>query len=133
MSWRTLAMALTVAVGVSAAAVAGEEAVTLTGKVVCAKCTLKKADAKECHNVLVVQEHGHDVEYYITKNKVDEKFGEVCTGVQKVIAVGTVEEKEERRWLTASKIEKTIGSASNGATTPIVNVTRSIGSRRRTT
>ena len=107
-SWMRLALAVTAAIGLAGLAVAGEE-VTLTGKVVCAKCTLKKADAKECQNVLIVtdEKHGHDVEYYVAKNKVDEKFGEVCTGVQKVIATGTVEEKEERRWLTASKLEKT--------------------------
>jgi hypothetical protein len=107
-SWTKLALAVTVALGLAGVAVAGEQ-VTLTGKVVCAKCTLKKADAKECQNVLLVsdEKHGHEVEYYIAKNKVDEKFGEVCTGVQKVVATGSVEEKEERRWLTASKIEKT--------------------------
>jgi hypothetical protein len=104
-SWAKVALAVAVAVSLAGVAVAGEE-VTLSGKVVCAKCTLKRADAKDCQNVLVVSEHGHDVEYYIAKNKVDEKFGEVCTGIQKVIATGTVEEKEERRWLTASKIEK---------------------------
>ena len=104
-----LALAAALLLGLTVLATAGDT-VTLEGKVVCAKCTLKKADAKECQNVLVVPaQHGHAVEYYIVKNKVDEKFGEVCTDKRKAIVTGTVEEKEERRWLTASKMENIKG------------------------
>ncbi|HUG54637.1 MAG TPA: DUF6370 family protein [Vicinamibacteria bacterium] len=101
-----LALAGMVALGLVTAAAAGE-ALTLEGKVVCAKCTLKRADAKECQNVLVVRdEAGKDVEYYVTRNAVDAEFGEVCTAVQKVTVTGTVSEKDGRKWITASKIVK---------------------------
>lgn len=99
-------LALVVAFGLVASGVA-DEAVTLQGKVVCAKCTLKKDDAKECQNVLVVTDKdGKDVEYYITKNKVDEKFGEVCTDVRPATVTGTVSEKDGRKWITATKMER---------------------------
>ena len=50
-----LGLAVALVVGLVAGATAGDE-MTLTGKVMCAKCTLKKADAKECQDVLVVKD-----------------------------------------------------------------------------
>jgi hypothetical protein len=95
---------LVVGAGVTGAA-AGDE-VTLQGKVVCAKCTMNRADAKECQNVLVVAgADDKDVEYYIAKNEVSTKFGEVCTDTTKATVTGTVSEKQGRKWITASKME----------------------------
>jgi hypothetical protein len=83
---------------------AGKE-VTVTGKILCAKCTLKKADAKGCQDVLVADEGGKSVEYYLTKNDVAEKYGHVCQGEKAVVATGTVMEKDGKTWLTATKME----------------------------
>ena len=75
-------------VGMAASAVAADP-VTVTGKVMCAKCTLKKADAKECQDVLVVTDaKGATAEYYLVKNAVQEKFGHVCTGEKPATVVG---------------------------------------------
>ncbi len=80
--------------------------VTLTGKVVCAKCTLKKADAKECQNVLMVTAADKTSEYYVAKNDVSEKFGHVCTGEKMAVVTGQVQEKDGKTWITPSKMEE---------------------------
>jgi hypothetical protein len=80
---------------------------TLSGSVMCAKCTLKKADAKECQDVLVVKDAaGASTEYYITKNAVAEKFGHVCSGESAAKVTGAVSEKDGKKWITATKMEK---------------------------
>ncbi len=77
------------------------------GSLVCAKCTLKKADAKECQDVLVVTDAaGAKTEYYITKNDVARNSGEVCTQEVKATVTGTVSQSDGKTWLTASRIEK---------------------------
>jgi hypothetical protein len=102
----TLGLALVLVTGLVGAAPAGDE-VTLEGRVVCAKCTLKRADAKECQNVLLVAgEDGKDAEYYVTRNDVDARFGEVCTDVRKATVTGTISERDGRKWITASRMEK---------------------------
>lgn len=98
------------AVGLAVAAVAADE-VTLEGKIACAKCTLKKADAKECQNVLLVENaDGKPTEYYIAKSDAAEKLGEVCTNTTDAKVTGTVSEKDGRKWITASKVEPTTKS-----------------------
>jgi hypothetical protein len=73
----------------------------------CAKCTLKKADAKECQDVLVVKgDMGATSEYYIVKNAVAEKFGHVCQGEQAATVTGTIAEKDGKKWIEASRMEK---------------------------
>jgi hypothetical protein len=79
---------------------------TYKGHLVCAKCGLKKADAHECQDVLIVEDSGKTTEYYITKNDVAEKAGEACTQKVPATVTGTVSEKDGKTWLTASKIEK---------------------------
>ena len=79
----------------------------LNGTLVCAKCALKKADAHECQDVLIVADaKGEKTEYYVTKNDVAEKAGEACTLEIKATVTGTVSEKDGRKWITPSKIEK---------------------------
>jgi hypothetical protein len=81
---------------------------TLEGTQVCAKCFLKKADAKECQDVLLVdaEKGGEKIEYYITKNDVAEKSGEACTLQVKARVTGTISQADGKTWLTPSKIEK---------------------------
>ena len=88
--------------------IAGEEAksVTVTGKIVCAKCSLQKADAKECQNVIVAEEDGKTVEYYLAKNALAEEFGHVCKGEKNVVATGTISQKDGKAWITATKMDQ---------------------------
>jgi Family of unknown function (DUF6370) len=79
---------------------------THEGTLVCAKCFLKKPDAKECQDVLLVPEKGKKTEYYIQKNEVAEKAGEACTTQVKAKVTGTLSQKDGKTWLTPSKIEK---------------------------
>lgn len=79
---------------------------TVTGTVVCAKCTLKKADAKECQDVLVVKNGDKTTEYYVAKNDVSEKFGHTCKGEKPATVTGTVAEKDGKTWITPTKMEE---------------------------
>ena len=97
-------LALALVVGLVAPATAGDE--TLTGKVMCAKCTLKKADAKECQDVLVVKTGDKTAEYYIEKNDVAKAFGHVCGGEKPAVVTGSVTEKDGKKWISPSKMEE---------------------------
>ena len=102
-------IALAVALLVVAASVAraADTETTLSGTLMCAKCTLKKADATKCQDVLVVKDDaGATTEYYVVKNDAAEKAGHQCKGEAKATATGVVSEKDGKKWLTASKIEK---------------------------
>jgi len=89
-------------------ALAGDDAktVTVSGKIICAKCTMHKDDAKECQNVLVVEKDGKTVEYYLAKNAVTEDFGHVCKAEKQVVATGTVAEKDGHTWINPTKLEQ---------------------------
>jgi hypothetical protein len=100
-----LGLALALVVGLVGVATAGDET-TLTGTVMCAKCALKKPDAKTCQNVLVVETEGKNVEYYIEKNAVAEKFGPACQNVRPATVTGKVTEKDGKKWITPSKMEE---------------------------
>jgi|MudIll2142460700_1097286.scaffolds.fasta_scaffold386324_2 hypothetical protein len=102
-----IGLALAVAFGLTVMAQAADEAksVTLKGEVMCAKCTLKKADATECQDVLVVSEGDAKGEYYVVKNDVAEKFGHVCSSKKAAKVTGTVAEKDGKKWITASAME----------------------------
>jgi hypothetical protein len=99
-----LSLALALVVGLVAVAAAADE-VTLTGQVLCAKCTLKKADAKECQNVLVVTGDKAG-EYYVEKNDVAKKFGHVCTGQKDAVVTGMVTEKDGKKWISPTKMDE---------------------------
>jgi len=99
-----LGLAVALAVGLVAGATAGDD-VTLTGKVVCAKCALKKADAKECQNVLVVKDGDKTAEYYVEKNDVAKAFGHPCTGEKDAVVTGKVTEKDGKKWISATKMD----------------------------
>lgn len=79
---------------------------TITGKTECAKCTL--SETKSCQNVVVVDEGGKEVKYYMDmKNAVAKKnHGKLfCKGGNKVKATGEVEEKDGKMIMTPTKIE----------------------------
>jgi len=97
-------LAAAVLVAPSLAAMADE---TFSGSLMCAMCMLKKPDAHECQDVLVVTDaKGAKAEYYVTKNAVAEKAGEACTTEIKATVTGTVSEKDGKKWITPTKIEK---------------------------
>lgn len=98
-----LGLALALVVGLVAAAHAADET-TVTGKIMCAKCTLKKADATKCQDVLV---DGSGTEYYVEKNAVAQKFGHTCKGEKPATVTGMVSEKDGKKWIAPSKIEAT--------------------------
>ena len=90
----------------SAAAVAGEaEAVTVEGKVMCARCVLHDEGLTECQNVLVVEGGEEATHYYLSGTEANEEFGDVCMATPIVRATGTVSEKDGHTWLAATKIE----------------------------
>ena len=102
-----LALAVILALGllgpVGLGAMRGAAEVTMTGKIVCALCTLNKADQKDCQDVFVSND---EVEYYIEKNKTATDAGHVCTSEVSATVTGTVSEKDGKKWITASKITK---------------------------
>jgi hypothetical protein len=79
--------------------------VTITGKAVCAKCTLHEGD--KCQTVIQAQIAGKAVNYYLTDNDVSKAFHKnICTGPgEQVTATGIVTEKDGKEMLTVSKIE----------------------------
>ncbi len=80
---------------------------TFTGTMVCAQCKLQKPDAHECQDVLLVKNpKGETTEYYIVKNEVSKEAGEACTTEVPATVTGTVSEKDGKKWLAATKIEK---------------------------
>jgi hypothetical protein len=95
--------ALALVVGLVATAAAEEK--TMSGKIMCAKCALKKADATKCQDVLVVKDGDKTAEYYVVKNAVAEKFGHVCRDDKAAVVTGTVSQKDGKSWIEATKIE----------------------------
>jgi len=86
------------------AADAGKE-VTITGNMVCGKCTLHETTS--CQNVVQVTQDGKTVNYYLVQNDTSKgAHAAVCHGdTEKVTVTGTVEEKDGKEVLTPSKIE----------------------------
>ena len=98
---RTSFLVLIALLLLSTLAAAGD-AVTVEGKIVCAKCSLHADDAKECQNVLVVDA---STQYYVVKNDVSEQYGHACKGEKAAVVTGTVAEKDGKKWITATKME----------------------------
>ena len=87
------------------AADAASKEVTITGSMVCGKCTLH--ETTECQNVVQVQKDGKTVNYYLTQNDLSKASHKaVCGGTaEKVMVTGTVTEKDGKEIMTATKIE----------------------------
>jgi len=102
-----VASGLVLAVSISrllAAEDAGKE-VTITGSMVCGKCTLH--ETKSCQNVVQVEKDGKTVNYYLKENDVSKAAHEpICGGSsEKVTVTGTVKEKDGKQLMTPTKIE----------------------------
>jgi Family of unknown function (DUF6370) len=84
---------------------------TYKGDAVCAKCALK--ETAKCQNTVKVDEGGKSTTYYITHDAVSKKAHQslgICTAKKdapiKVVVTGTMEEKDGKKVITASKIEE---------------------------
>lgn len=87
-------------------AIAADETVTLDGNIVCAKCTLKVPGVEKCQTVLLVKtEGGEETQYWLAKNSVADAFGEVCEEVKPTRVTGTIEARDGKKWIAATKIE----------------------------
>ncbi len=84
-------------------AVAADKEVTLSGKLTCAKCDLKK-DTK-CATVLVTKEGGQDAVYYLEDKTGKAKHTEFCQTAKEGTVTGKVSEKDGKKTITASKVE----------------------------
>lgn len=100
--WSLTAVLLLVA-GLVVSAGAPDE-VTMAGKIVCAKCTLKKADAKECQDVFI--DARSQAEFYIQAPHDDAGEGHQCGGEVKATITGKVTEKDGRSWIVPTKVTK---------------------------
>ena len=82
-----------------------DKEVTITGNMVCGKCTLHETE--KCQNVVQVTQDGKTVNYYLKQNGVSKDAHEaVCHGdTEKVTVTGTVTEKDGKEMMTPSKIE----------------------------
>jgi Family of unknown function (DUF6370) len=91
--------------GSTMTALADDKETTITGNMVCGKCTLH--ETKECQNVVQVKEDGKTVNYYLKMNDVSKAaHGAVCGGEsEKVTVTGTVTEKDGKKMMTPTKIE----------------------------
>jgi hypothetical protein len=79
--------------------------ITITGDMVCGKCTLH--ETKTCQNVVQVTKDGKTVQYFLVRNDISNAAHEaVCGGSsEKVTVTGTVTEKDGKEIMTPSKIE----------------------------
>src|ERR1035438_4384314 len=79
--------------------------ITITGSMVCAKCTLHETTS--CQNVVQVMEDGKTVNYYLKQNDVSKAAHEpICGGSsEKVTVTGTVKEKDGKKTMTPTKID----------------------------
>ena len=100
----TLALLAGLAVASATTALAADE-VTITGNMVCGKCTLHETD--KCQNVVQVTEDGKTVNYYLKQNDISKAAHDpICQGgSEKVTVTGTVKEKDGKKMMTASKID----------------------------
>lgn len=84
---------------------ADDKEVTLTGKIACGRCSLK--EAKTCQNVILVKEGDKTVNYYLLDKGAGESYhSEICGSGQKDgRVIGTVSEKDGKKWITPKKVE----------------------------
>ena len=83
--------------------VSSNNAITITGKAVCAKCQLKQTAS--CQNEIQVKKGAKTVTYYVVQNEASKNFHEeMCRDSRKVTATGTVHEVEGKLEFEATQI-----------------------------
>ena len=84
---------------------AASKEVTITGSMVCGKCTLH--ETKECQNVVQVAKGRQNRQLLPAQNDVSKASHKaVCGGSsEKVTVTGTVTEKDGKQMMTPTKIE----------------------------
>jgi hypothetical protein len=102
-------MILTLAAGIFLASTAGRalaaDPVTITGTMVCGKCTLHIT--KVCQNVVEVAQGTNTVYYFLEMNDVSKAAHDpICDpgSSEKVTVTGTVTEKDGKEVMTPTKI-----------------------------
>ena len=105
---KTTKFLITLLVGIALAGIANTaqaEETTVTGNMVCGKCKLHETSS--CQNIIQVEKDGKTVNYYLAKNDVSTaQHEEVCMNDgKKMTATGTVEEKDGKKVLNATKLE----------------------------
>ena len=76
------------------------------GSACCAKCELKDKDFSKCQTVLIVKEDGKDVKYYFDKDSEKKFHSDYCKGKTDVVVKGKVTEKDGKKWLAVTSVEK---------------------------
>ena len=78
---------------------------TITGNMVCGKCTLHETE--KCQNVVQVVQDGKTVNYYLKQNEISKaEHAAVCHGdTEKVTVTGTIKEKDGKKEMTPTKIQ----------------------------
>jgi hypothetical protein len=81
--------------------------VTLKGDVTCAMCELKKTS--KCNAVLIVKDGDKEELYFFDADSQKKHGDECCKERKKATIVGTVKEKDGKKWVAVTKItiEKT--------------------------
>lgn len=78
--------------------------VTLSGDMVCGKCSLK--ESKKCQNVLKVKDGAKETKYYLADSELaKKKYEPVCNSIVKATVKGTVTDEGGKKILTASDIK----------------------------
>jgi hypothetical protein len=101
----TLALLAGLAIASATTALADDD-VTITGNMVCGKCTLHETD--KCQNVVQVTDaDGKTVNYYLKQNDVSKAAHDpICGGgSEKVTVTGSVEDKDGKKVMTPTKID----------------------------
>jgi hypothetical protein len=78
--------------------------VKLEGKVCCAKCELGKES--KCMTVVVVKKGDKEETFYFDKESNSKFHKDYCTGSTDAVVVAKVTEKDGKKTLSVSKIEK---------------------------
>jgi hypothetical protein len=79
---------------------------TLKGTACCAKCELKDKDFPKCQTVLIVKEDGKEVKYYFDKDSEKKHHSDYCKGKTDITVKGKVTEKDGKKWVAVSSVEK---------------------------